>query len=91
MVSGYEAQVGFTERKFLISVIIRRRKVSETSGAEALDELRQSNGYPKRRAICGRTRGKETKAKSDNPHLPMLNANRGYPKRERREKGNESG
>ena len=38
------------------------------------------------RRICRRTYGKETKAETDNPHLPMLNANWGCPKQERQPK-----
>lgn len=37
-------------------------------------------------AICRRTYGNETKAETDNPHLPMLNANWGCPKQERQPK-----
>jgi len=63
MLSGYEVQVGFTEREFLIPVIVRQRKVSVTSGMGTIDYWCQSIGYQKSHAICGRTRGNETKAK----------------------------
>ena len=57
-----------------------------TSGTLAIGYRCQSIGYQKRCAICRRTYGKETKAETDNPHLPMLNANWGCPKQERQPK-----
>lgn len=81
MLSEYEVEAGFAERKFLISVIFRERKVSETFRAGNADYVRQSAGYQIFCAICGRTYGKETKAHTDNSHLPIYNANWGFPKR----------
>lgn len=81
MLSEYEVEAGFAERKFLISVIFRERKVSETFRTENADYARQSAGYQSFCAICRRTYGKETKAQSDNSHLPIYNVNWGFPKR----------
>lgn len=81
MLSEYEAEAGFAECKFLISVIFRERKVSETFRAGTTDYARQSAGYQLSCAICRRTYGKETKVQSDNSHLPIYNVNWGFPKR----------
>ena len=62
MLSEYEVEAGFAERKFLISVIFRERKVSETFSIRNADYARQSVGYRISYAICRRTYGKETKA-----------------------------
>ena len=57
--------------------------MSETSVMNAMDDALPSIGYLNVHGICRRTYGKETKAETDNPHLPMLNANWGYPTQER--------
>jgi hypothetical protein len=45
MLSGYEVGVGFTERKFLILVSIKQRKMSETFGARTFGDKFPPNGY----------------------------------------------
>ena len=60
--------------------------MSETSVMNAMDDALPSIGYLNIHGICRRTYGKETKAETDNPHLPMLNANWGCPKQERQPK-----
>ena len=45
------------------------------------------NGYQQTCATSRRTCFNETKAESDNPHLPRQSANRGYPKQKCRERG----
>ena len=60
--------------------------MSETSVMNAMDDALPSIGYLNVHGICRRTYGNETKAETDNPHLPMLNANWGCPKQERQPK-----
>ena len=55
-------KLGLLIRKFLISVIFRRRKMSETSVMNAMDDALPSIGYLNVHGICRRTYGKETKA-----------------------------
>lgn len=59
-------KLGLLIRKFLISVIFRRRKMSETSVMNAMDDALPSIGYLNVHGICRRTYGKETKA-----HAPV--------------------
>lgn len=63
--------------------IFRRRKMSETSVMNAMDDALPSIGYLNVHGICRRTYGKETKAHTDNPHFPTHNVNWGYPTQER--------
>lgn len=76
-------KLGLLIRKFLISVIFRRGKMSETSVMNAMDDVPPSIGYRNVHEICRRTYGKETKAHTDNPHFPTHNVNWGYPTQER--------
>jgi len=57
--------------------------MSETSVMSTLDYALKSSGYHKTHEICRRTYGNETKAHTDNPHLPIHNVNWGYPNQER--------
>ena len=75
-------KLGLLIRKFLISVIFRRGKMSETSVMNAMDDVLPSIGYLNVHEICRRTYGKETKAHTDNPHFPTHNVNWGYPTQE---------
>ncbi len=59
--------------------------MSETSVMNTMDYVLQSIGYHKIHEICRRTYGNETKAHTDNPHLPIHNANWGYPNQERQQ------
>ena len=58
-------KLGLLIHKFLISVIFRRRKMSETSVMNAVDDALPSIGYLSVHEICRRTYGKETKAHTD--------------------------
>jgi ribulose bisphosphate carboxylase small subunit len=45
MLSGYKAQVEFTECKFPISPVLGRWKMPETIGTETTEEVLASVGY----------------------------------------------
>lgn len=55
-------KLGLLNASFQYLLSVRQWKVPETPGVGAIDYWCQSIGYLKPYAICGRTRGNETKA-----------------------------